>query len=61
VIYFHRLLIGTAIFFCSGFGGWLIVNRADRPGLMVLAGGFLLAAGGLVWYLKNLERFLGRR
>lgn len=62
MITFHRVLIGTAILFCLGFAAWAgIAYRADgSAGALALAIGF--GAGGLVlaYYLRHLNRFLGR-
>jgi len=62
VIAFHRFLIGTAIAFCALFALWAIVAyRADGSALpLVLGVLFAGAAAALGYYLKNLDRFLGR-
>jgi hypothetical protein len=62
VIGFHRLLIATAIFFCAGLGVWMLStywgNGSDV--MLVLGISFGVAALGLSYYLRNLERFLKR-
>lgn len=60
MILFHRFLIGTAIVFCGGLGAWMFLNYRGQPGLMVLAASFVIAAAGLTYYLKHLNRFLHR-
>jgi hypothetical protein len=60
VIIFHRLLIGTAIVFCLGFSGWMLLTSREGTMSLVLGGGFLVAGVGLAYYLKNLNRFLHR-
>lgn len=63
MIIFHRFLIATAILFCVGFSAWsLAAFRASGGGLLLGLGvAFALAALALAYYLKNLDRFLGRR
>jgi hypothetical protein len=60
LIGFHRVLIGTAIVFCVGFGlRELVVWWNDRATLdLVLAFGFLVAAGVLASYLRRLTGIL---
>jgi hypothetical protein len=62
VITFHRVLIGTAILFCLGFAAWAgMVFRANGGAVMLaMAVGF--GAGGLLltYYLRHLNRFLGK-
>ena len=60
MILFHRFLIGTAIIFCAGLGVWMFVSYRGNAGLMILAAAFVVAAGGLTYYLKHLNRFLHR-
>jgi hypothetical protein len=60
LIGFHRVLIGTAIVFCLGFGlRELVVWWSDRATIdLVLGFGFLIAAGALANYLHKLARVL---
>lgn len=62
LIGFHRLLIATAIVFCGGFALWQFrAFAADGAPVTLLIGiAFVVAAAGLVYYLRNLPRFLGR-
>lgn len=62
IISFHRFLISTAILFCGAFAAWELGRFADAGGTLALVLGitFALAAAGLVYYLINLSRFLGR-
>ena len=62
MIAFHRFLIASAILFCGGFAVWSIVAFRTEGRLLPLGMGiaFALAAGLLTYYLKNLNRFLGR-
>lgn len=62
MIPFHRLLISTGIAFCIGFGGWSLWQYRESPslGMLVLALTFLAAGGALFYYLRHLNRFLGR-
>jgi hypothetical protein len=62
MIPFHRLLIGTAIVFCVGFAAWAFVAyRASGAAFdLGFALAFAVAGGALVYYLKNLNRFLHR-
>jgi hypothetical protein len=62
VITFHRFLIGTAIVFSAGFAVWALVSFRRHGGVLVLGLGlfFTVAAVALAYYLKNLNRFLGR-
>lgn len=62
LVAFHRLLIGSAVLFCAGFGLWQGVAFLRGAGLVSLAvaAGFLAAAVALGWYLARLDRFLGR-
>jgi hypothetical protein len=60
MIIFHRVLIGTAIFFCGGFAVWLGTRDGGGSGSLLLAAAFGLAALGLTYYLRHLNRFLHR-
>jgi hypothetical protein len=62
MIGFHRLLIGTAIFFCAGLGVWMLSAYWGNGNvtMLVLGISFGIAALGLSYYLCNLERFLRR-
>ena len=62
MISFHRLLISTAIVFCAGFAAWAGVDYWQSRGAvaLALAGIFLGFAAGLSYYLRHLNRFLGR-
>lgn len=60
MILFHRFLIGTAILFCAGFTVWTLrAYRVTGDTLeLVLGVAFALATLALIYYLKNLRRFL---
>jgi hypothetical protein len=60
MIIFHRFLIGTAIIFCVVFARWsqLAYRESGSAATLSLAIGFAVAAIALVYYLKNLRRFL---
>jgi len=62
MIPFHRLLISTAIVFCAGFAMWAGVDYWQSRGdvTLALAAIFLAFALGLWYYLRHLNRFLGR-
>lgn len=62
MIAFHRFLIGTAILFSALFAGWAFVAfwRGGGSGLLFLGVFFVVATVALAYYLKNLNRFLGR-
>lgn len=62
MIPFHRFLIGTAILFCLGFAAWAAESyrESGATGELALAVVFAVAAVGLTYYLKNLNRFLHR-
>jgi hypothetical protein len=62
MIAFHRFLITTAILFCLGFSAWAYVAyRANGGGReLAFAVGFAFAGAVLIYYLKNLNRFLHR-
>lgn len=55
MIPFHRLLITTGIVFCFGFALWALWR-----GSMLLGIGFAVLGVGLGYYLRHLNRFLGR-
>lgn len=62
MIPFHRLLISTGIAFCIGFAGWSFwqYRASQSPGMLVVALTFAVAGGALFYYLRHLNRFLGR-
>ena len=62
MIVFHRVLIGTAILFCLGFATWAGVAYRTGGGTvpLVLTVGFGLGGLVLAYYLRHLNRFLGR-
>jgi len=62
MIPFHRVLISTAIAFCIGFAAWSGWSYREDPSVGTLAVGLIFAAAGaaLVYYLRHLNRFLGR-
>jgi len=62
MIPFHRLLISTGIVFCIGFAGWSGWHYRDSQslGMLAMALIFAVAAGALIYYLRHLNRFLGR-
>lgn len=62
MIFFHRVLIATAIVFCLGLAVWMIAAfRSDGLLLSLVLGiSFGVAALALSYYLKHLERFLHR-
>lgn len=55
MIPFHRLLIGAGIAFCFGFALWSLWRDA-----MLLGIGFGALGAALAYYLRHLNRFLGR-
>ncbi|MGH7605698.1 MAG: hypothetical protein ACREME_00035 [Gemmatimonadales bacterium] len=55
MIPFHRLLITAGIVFCFGFAAWAIWR-----GSMTLGIAFAALGAGLAYYLRHLNRFLGR-
>ena len=55
MIPFHRVLITTGIVFCAGFGVWSLLRHQ-----VVLGIGFFVLGAGLTYYLRHLQRFLGR-
>ena len=62
MIPFHRLLISTAILFCAGFAAYSGLQYKDTPSFISLAAAvaFAIAAIALTYYLRHLNRFLGR-
>ncbi len=62
MIPFHRLLIATAIVFCAGFAAWAgwSWRQSGEAVALVMALGFAVATVALVYYLRHLNRFLGR-
>ena len=60
LILFHRVLILFGIVFCAGYAVWEFVNFTDGGGTrsLLIALGFLVAALGLGYYLRNLGRIL---
>jgi hypothetical protein len=62
VITFHRVLIGTAILFCLGFAMWagFAYRGGAGTGSLALALGFGAGGLALAYYLRHLNRFLGR-
>src|SRR5256884_79282 len=62
VIPFHRLLISTAIAFCAGFAVWAgwTYRQSGEALTLVMGLAFAVAAVALVYYLRHLNRFLGR-
>ena len=62
MIGFHRLLIATAIFFSAGLGVWMLSVYWGNGSVVFLVLGisFGVAAVGLSYYLRNLDRFLRR-
>jgi len=55
MISFHRVLITTGIVFCTGFAIWALLR-----GQMVLGIAFGVLGAGLTYYLRHLQRFIGR-
>ncbi len=62
MIPFHRLLISTAIVFCAGFAvwAWWSWRGSGETGTLAMALAFAVAAAALTYYLRHLNRFLGR-
>lgn len=62
MIPFHRLLISTAIIFCGGFTAWAAWSYGQTGELLMLltALAFAVATVALGYYLRHLNRFLGR-
>lgn len=62
MIPFHRLLIATAILFSAGlavWAGWSYRQSGDAVTL-IMALASAAAAAALTYYLRHLQRFLGR-
>ena len=55
MIPFHRVLITTGILFCAGFAVWALWRHQ-----IVLGLGFVVLGAGLAYYLRHLQRFIGR-
>jgi hypothetical protein len=62
MIPFHRLLIATAILFCAGFAVWAAwsYRQSGDAVTLIVALGSAVAAAALTYYLRHLQRFLGR-
>ena len=62
MILFHRLLIGSFIVFALAFAGWSFVTYRTSGSSMALSMALLstVAAAGFSYYLRHLQRFLGR-
>ena len=62
MIPFHRLLIATAIVFCAAFALWAGVRYrlSGDTGMLALALVFVALTAALIYYLRNLKRFLRR-
>lgn len=62
MIPFHRVLIGTAVVFCAGFALWAgwSFRQSGEALMLVMALASALAAALLAYYLRHLNRFLGR-
>jgi len=62
MIPFHRILISTAIVFCAGFAIWSgwSYRESRSAGMLATSIVFVGLTGGLVYYLRHLNRFLGR-
>jgi hypothetical protein len=62
MIPFHRLLISTAIVFCAGFAIWSAwdFRQSGSIGALAVALAFVAATVALIYYLRHLNRFLGR-
>lgn len=62
MIAFHRFLISAAIVFCVVLGIWLFGSYRSGGGIaaLILAFAFGAAAVLLGYYLRHLNRFLGR-
>lgn len=62
MIPFHRLLITTAIVFCAGFALWSgwDFRQSGSIGALAVALAFVAATVALIYYLRHLNRFLGR-
>lgn len=62
MIAFHRLLISTAIVFCVGLTAWSASQwrQSGETSTLAMALACAGAAAALVYYLRHLQRFLGR-
>ncbi len=62
MIGFHRFLISAAIVFCIMIAVWLVTADGGDGGVgrTILAVSFGVAALGLGYYLRHLNRFLHR-
>ena len=62
MILFHRLLIGSFIVFSLVFAGWSFLTYRASGSSMALSMALLstVAAVGFSYYLRHLQRFLGR-
>lgn len=60
LISFHRVLIAFGILFCTGYAVWELRNfiASGRPSSLAIALAFVVAAGGLGYYLRHLSRLL---
>ena len=60
LIFFHRLLIATAILFCLGFAVWEFLDYRENGAVTALLLGLAFAVAGiaLIYYLRHLKRFL---
>jgi hypothetical protein len=62
MVAFHRLLIGTAIVFCSGFAawGWREYQATHTTWSLASTVAFAVFAVLFAVYLANLKKFLGQ-
>ena len=62
MINFHKVLISTAIVFCLGFAAWSgwAYGQSGQFWAGFSAVGFGVATVAVVFYLRNLKRFLGQ-
>ncbi len=62
MIPFHRVLISTAIVFCLGFAAWAgwSYRASGEGGTLAMGLAFAVAGAALAYYLRHLNRFLGR-
>ena len=60
LIWFHRLLIACGAIFCASFAAWEVAYFSREGGVsrLILAIVFAILAVLLLWYLRNLQRFL---
>ena len=60
LVFFHRVLIGSAIVFCAGFAAWQLVRFYRGGSVLDLGLGLLFAvlSGLLLLYLLQLRRVL---